>query len=120
MDSLPQLEDLEFYHESGYGSFAYGIDAALGMGLIGTSLPEFHDDATVTLRAVAEQHSRNALGLMAVTALMYLDTANREDYKFRMDRIFSVRPKLRKAAAGFDVQFEALKPKQDAPTPAEH
>jgi hypothetical protein len=108
MDSLPELDDISFYHASGYAPYAYGIDAALGTALIGGSKEEFRDRAVFLLRETAARHTTDALGAMSYVALAHIDKSKQSEYKFNLDLLCSRKPELRKAADNFDQQFEAI------------
>jgi hypothetical protein len=108
-DSLDALNDLTYYAESGYAPYAYGIDAALHIGAMGASIPQFHDIAVAELKAASQKHPVDALGLMTFTALKHLDTANAEAYAFKIEQLCSRKTKLRKASEKFEKQFAELK-----------
>jgi hypothetical protein len=108
-DSLDALKDITFYSESGYAAYAYGIDAALHITNLGRSIPQFLTPAIQVLQRAASKHPVDALGLMALTGLKYLDSANVADYIFKIEQLCSRKADLRKVADKFELQFAEAK-----------
>lgn len=105
MDSIPQLEDIAFYHASGYAPYAYAVDASFGMAQIALSDSSERKQAIALLTNTLKRHPDDALGLMGVVALHRLHTMSDEDYKFKVDLLCSRRPELRKTDDHFEKKF---------------
>lgn len=105
MDSIPQLEDIPFYHTSGYAPYAYAVDASFGMAQIALSDSSQRKQAIGLLRGTMNRHLDDALGLMDAVALHQLHALSDEDYKFTVDLLFSRKPELRTVNDHFEKKF---------------
>ncbi|MEO6939444.1 MAG: hypothetical protein ABI444_04795 [Candidatus Kapaibacterium sp.] len=108
-DSLDALNDIDYYANSGYAVYAYGIDAALHIAAIGGSIPQLNQRAVGLLLAAAERHPYDEIGLMAYTGLKHIHKEKAEDYAFKIELICSTRSAMRKTAVKFEKQFSELK-----------
>ncbi|HZK75285.1 MAG TPA: hypothetical protein VFD13_00095 [Candidatus Kapabacteria bacterium] len=105
MDSIPQLDDIPFYHASGYAPYAYAIDASFGMAQIALADSSERKHAIELLRGTMNRHLDDALGLMDGVALHHLHAMSDEDYKFTIDLLCSRKPELRKVSDLFEKKF---------------
>lgn len=105
-DSLPQLRQIAFYANSGYADYAYGIDAARNITLLGLNNPSLKAKAIRVLDGVVKKHPLNELGLMAITGLTKLDTENVKHRDFQKEYLFSKKRDMRELADKFAKQFD--------------
>lgn len=105
-DSLPQLRQISFYANSGYADYAYGIDAARNVTLLGLNNPSLKAKAIRVLDGVVKKHPLNELGLMALVGLTKLDTENLKHRDFQKEYLFSKKRDMRELADKFAKQFE--------------
>ncbi|MFI5201462.1 MAG: hypothetical protein ACHQNE_03665 [Candidatus Kapaibacterium sp.] len=105
MDSIPQLDEIPFYHASGYAPYAYAIDASFGMGQIALADSGQRKKAIELLSQTLKRHPGDALGLMDLTALHRLHAMSDEDYKFKVDVLCSRKPELQTVSVLFERKF---------------
>jgi len=105
MDSIPALNDIPFYQESGYAPYAYAIDASFGMAQIAASDSSQRKKTIELLTSTMKRHPQDALGLMDAVALHHLHAMSDEDYKFKVDLLCSRKPELRKVSDLFEKKF---------------
>jgi tetratricopeptide (TPR) repeat protein len=105
-DSLPQLRQIAFYANSGYADYAYAIDAARNITLLGLNNPSLKSKAIRVLDGVVKKHPADELGLMALVGLAKLDTENLKHRDFQKEFLFSKKQEMRDLADKFAKQFE--------------
>ncbi|HEX5317107.1 MAG TPA: hypothetical protein VFX22_10700 [Candidatus Kapabacteria bacterium] len=105
MDSIPGLDDIPFYHASGYAPYAYAVDASFGMAQIAMSDSSERKQAIELLTNTLKLHPDDALGLMDLAALHRLHKISDENYKFKVDLLCSRKPELRKVDDHFEKKF---------------
>lgn len=105
MDSIPELDQIPFYHASGYAPYAYAIDASFAMANIAKSDTAQRKKAIELLQQTLKRHPQDALGIMDATALHELHALSDAEFKFKIDYICSVEPNLRPVADLFQQKF---------------
>ncbi len=105
MDSIPELDEIPFYHESGYAPYAYAIDASFAMANIAKADTSERKKAIELLTATLKRHPQDALGVMDVTALHELHALSDEEFKFKIEFMCAREPNLRPVADLFQQKF---------------
>ena len=107
MDSIPQLDDIPFYHASGYAPYAYAIDASFAMANIAKADTTQRKKAIELLTETLKRHPQDALGIMDITALHELHALTDAEFKLKIDYICSAQPSLRPVADLFKQKFSS-------------
>jgi hypothetical protein len=101
LDSVPELDRIDFYRLSGYAPYAYGIDAAYQLGKIAESDSADRRQIIGILKAAMKRHSSNPLTLMCASALKRIDGDNEKQYDFQINLVCSRNPDYRALADKF-------------------
>jgi hypothetical protein len=102
LDSVPELDRIEFYRLSGYAPFAYAIDAAYGLAKVAEADSSVRPTAIKILKTAMKRHSSKPVTLMCATALKRIDRANASDYDFQINLVCSRSPESRSLADKFE------------------
>jgi hypothetical protein len=102
-DSLPELNEIEYFKRSGYGEQAYAIDAALNITKIARSNAKLFNRGVDFLERGATK--RTASGLMCLVALEHLNSSKRETYIKQRETLIALKPELTTAQNNFQKQF---------------
>lgn len=101
LDSVPELDHIDFYRLSGYAPYAYAIDAAYGLTKIAEADSTHRDKSVSLLKATIKRHSSDPLTLMCATGLKRIDPAHASEYEFQINYVCSRRPTDRALADKF-------------------
>jgi hypothetical protein len=101
LDSVAELDRIDYYRLSGYAPYAYAIDAAYELARIAENDTTQRPAAIAILKRAMKKSHANPVTLMCATALKRIDTGNAPDYEFQINLICSRKPEDRALADKF-------------------
>lgn len=101
LDSVAELDRIDYYRLSGYAPYAYAIDAAYQLAKIAEHDPDQRPAAIAILKRSMKRSHANPLTLMCATALKRIDPDNAPDYEFQINLLCSRKPDDRALADTF-------------------
>ncbi len=109
MDSIPELDEIPFYHQSGYAAYAYAIDASFAMAKIAMADTAERTKAVELLRNTLHRHPADALGLMDMVALHKLHALSDAEYQNKVAELCAAKPDLQPVSNLFEEKFLSMK-----------